>query len=393
MAVSGPVSTAEAEILIKRARDLAARVAARVEEIEASSALPDDIISAFIETELAAVLVPRHRGGFELDVGTVAAIVAIFAAVCPSVAWNFCFYMGQNWVASLLHSDFQDAHFAQGPGAALLAGSLVPTCKLTSAPSGNYIASGRASWCSGAPHAGFIMLAGWTESDGEDRRLLMFTVPRRHVTLVDTWQVEGMRATGSVDVVINDVPVPFEHTMPLADLYAGTSHGSRLYGNPLYSRPAELMALAYQLPVFIGASRGAADALTTLSRSRVHTNSGAAAAGSSATRISVGTNAARAQCAEDMLSAILTDIMRPDAREHFDESRRAAIRARGAMAAHYCRDTVTDAVRTAGANAFRKGAPLQMFFRDINMISLHPFFDSGSTAEALGTCLLAREDA
>lgn len=369
--------------LIAHAHRLAADIAPRVGEIEQANRLPDTVVEAFIEAEFPAILVPRSRGGFELDLDTVAPIVCIFAAICPSVAWNLCFYIGQNGVVCQMPEAFQDLYFAGG-AKPLLAGSLVPTFVLTPV-SGGFLATGRASWCSGAPHADFLLLAGRTRGEGGERRMV-FGLDKAAATLVDSWAVEGMRATGSIDVSLDDVFIPAEHALVLDDLMAGTGEGALLYpDNPMYRRPAELMALSYQLPVFVGACRGAADELLDVSRHRIHTNTGAAAAARPSVQAHVGHAHARATIAEGMLAAIVQEAMCGS----FTASSRVAWRTRCTLVAEFCREAITDATRAAGANAFRKQSRLQMLFRDINMISLHPALEREGATELLGGLLLS----
>ena len=67
------------------------------------------------------------------------------------------------------------------------------------------------------------------------------------------------------------------------------------------------------------------------------------------------------------------------------------MKARCAMLAELCRETINELVLGAGANAFRRQSKLQMIFRDINMISSHAFFDHNASTEALGRSLLGME--
>lgn len=372
--------------LIATAHQLAALAASRRAELECTGSLPDDVVASIVHAGFPLALVPRERGGFELDVDVVSDIVRPVAAVNPSLGWNLCFYIGLNWVAAQFPPAFQDAYFA-GTAAPLLAGSIVPTFRLEPV-AGGFRLSGRASWVSGAPHAAFLACAGpvaYGEASGE---LRLAMIPRDNVCLIDTWQVEGMRTTGSIDVVADDVFVPEEQTLRVSDLAAGRACGQALYSaNPMYARPSDIMPMAYILPVFVGASRGAADALLAGTCGRTNTNTGTPAAAKPAMQGHVGRVQARAQLAEDMLAALIAEVVAGPPRR-FDAACRLAFKARAALIVDYCRDTVVEATHAAGANAFRKSAQLQMLFRDISMISLHPFFEIDGNCEAFGKDLL-----
>ena len=52
-------------------------------------------------------------------------------------------------------------------------------------------------------------------------------VPADDYEIVDVWQTDGMRATGSNDIVITDVFVPEHRLVKVTDIYGGTAPGAR----------------------------------------------------------------------------------------------------------------------------------------------------------------------
>lgn len=374
-------------ILVARAQKIADGLRGRIAEIESSSRLPDDIVQSFVDAEFPAIFVPRSRGGFELDLDTAAAVVAPVAAVCPSVGWNLCFYIGTNWVMTQMSPECQDVYFGAGPNP-LMAGSQIPTFSVKKVD-GGYRVTGRGSWLSGSPHASYIFIAGRVENGGGPPEIRSLLVPQGQFDLIDTWQVEGMRATGSIDGTLDDVFVPESFTLPSESLGSGTAYGPKLYpDNPMYGRPADLMPLSYIMPVFSGASRGACDELLSYNRGRINSHTSTAASARASTQMHVGRLQARATLAEAMLKGLIDQVMHSDNATLLDPAKKAEMKALGAMIVDYCTDTVTQATLAAGSNAFRKQSPLQMFFRDINMISVHPFFEKDACTENYGKSLL-----
>jgi len=72
---------------------------------------------------------------------------------------------------------------------------------------GGFLLSGSWSFASGIKHSGFIHTLAIIEGTGEPR---IFVLPVEQATLIDNWDVMGLRATGSIDYTIDSVFVP-EH--------------------------------------------------------------------------------------------------------------------------------------------------------------------------------------
>ena len=376
-------------VLIERARTIAAKWAGRGMEIDKASKLPDDLVAEWIDAGLIATLVPKRFGGYELGLDTASEITRIFAAFCPSSAWVLSFYMGHNWIHCQFPEEAQQEIFADGPSPCS-AGVLAPLFKLK-AVEGGYRVTGRNSWNSGAPHAGWIMSSGIVLGEGASGGPVTFIMPRSDVTLIDTWEMEGMRATGSWDVTVEDVFIPAHRTVPTAALFSAQTPGSLVHANSFYTRPLALLSFGYPLPVFVGALRGVADEFTANIKTRVGTNDGKSAAAKQVMQMLVGRGEARAQLAEAMLADLIDSIMASDNGVRFEVPARLAVKARGAMLVEFCKETISELVLGAGANAFRKQSKLQMIFRDINMISAHAFFEQGAATEGFGRSLLGME--
>ncbi len=373
------------DVLLERARLIAAEVAARAAEIDSSSQLPDDLVAKLVDSGLIALLVPKVYGGHEFGLDVAAKVIRLFAASSPSVAWVLAFYIGHNWIHCQFPEAAQREIFANGPSP-MSAGVLAPLFKL-SRVDGGYRVTGRNAWNSGSPHADWIMSGGMVAEEGKPAVPLTFIVPRDEVVLEDTWDVVGMRATGSYDLILTDLFIPEHRTVSALALFSGDTPGAALHG-PAYRRPLVLLTFAYCIPMIVGATRGVADEFIQVTAGRVGTNDKSKAALKPAAQMRAGRGAARATLAEVMCDDLVGSVRSDDACVRFDRDERLALKARGAMITDFCRETINDLVLGAGANAFRRQSKLQMIFRDINMVSVHAFFEPEAATENYGRVVL-----
>lgn len=254
------------DLLIERAHGLAAEIRRRGVEIDSASKLPDDIVRKFVDLDLVSVLVPRCYGGAELGLELACEIVRIVAAADQAAAWVLGFYIGHNWIHCQFPEAGQREIFADGPSPCS-AGVLAPTLKLKPVE-GGFRVTGRNAWNSGSPHAQWIMGSGMVEGDAA-RGPVSIIVPAGDVALIDTWDMQGMRATGSWDVAFDDVFIPAHRTVSSIDLMGGNTPGSSLHENPFYARPLILVTFPYSLAPFVGALRGAADEYVRATKTRM----------------------------------------------------------------------------------------------------------------------------
>ena len=115
----------------------------------------------------------------------------------------------------------------------LIAGQFGRPLKATST-NGGYRISGRAPFVSNCYDADWILSMVVVDEDeppGTSPRCAWSTSPARSAEIIDTWDVMGMRGTGSNDISVTDVYVPKSRTFPFVP-----EPGSHYLG-PLYRLP------------------------------------------------------------------------------------------------------------------------------------------------------------
>jgi alkylation response protein AidB-like acyl-CoA dehydrogenase len=82
------------------------------------------------------------------------------------------------------------------------------------------------------------MIGGLVQRDGEDHPdMRLYLVPVSDVKQDDTWYCAGLRGSGSITSVLDNVFVPAHRSVSFSTLRDGCSPGSRVNANPIYRAP------------------------------------------------------------------------------------------------------------------------------------------------------------
>jgi alkylation response protein AidB-like acyl-CoA dehydrogenase len=345
--------------------DVLALVAERADAMERERRLTDDVVAAVRATGLHRMFVPAALGGAEAPVVEVVDIIERLAAVDGSTAWCSVIAGGSNVFAGYLPEAAARVVFADpDQGSATMfapAGRLAPD-------DGRMRLTGRWPFASNCLHSTWIGLGALVHRpDGEaDPVPRVCFVPLADVTVEDTWDALGLRATGSHHVSVSGLPFDLDRSCTFAD--RPWPEGT-LWRLPLYT--ALLPTLA---AVPLGIARGALDEIARQARE-----------GRSARRGQVGDDPvalaaladadARLQAARAGLRTVVDDA---HALAERGEPVGRILQARAILACHHACDVGVEV--TAAAHALGGGAaaytasPLARAVRDVHTARQHLLF-------------------
>ena len=210
LASTGGVEPAD---LVAAARELQPLVRENGPANEAAGRLVDAVADALHEKRLFGMWTPRELGGAECDPISSLQIVQALAEADPSTAWV--------QMAAALAIGTGGAYLQDAAVKEMFSGERLPvvagqgTRPGTAKTDGDgFRLSGDWSFASGIKHSQWIHTLGIIEETGEPR---IFVLPVEKAELVETWDVMGLKATGSIDYKIRDVFVPeaFTHLGPV----------------------------------------------------------------------------------------------------------------------------------------------------------------------------------
>ncbi len=361
--------------------DFVTRLAQRAAEAEDLRRLPDATIADFRAEGMGRLLLPARYGGEQAPFSAILEPVRRMAHGCASTAWTLGFYILHNWMLALFDERAQDEVFTDGP--VLCPAPLAPTGRGLPVEGGVRL-SGRWSWATGIMAADWVMVGALCGPDDEMYPALAL-LPADQVRVEDVWHTAGMRATGSNDVVVDDVMVPEHRLVKVADIYAGTAPGAALHGAATYRWPmVPALALVASMPA-LGAAEHVADVFAARLGERVLAYSGVAQKQQPAAQIRLGDARVRLRALDGLLRetvATLESMVADGAR--IPRAVRARARVAAAHIVHESRSVIADLLESSGASAQFLDSPLQRAKRDVDVISGHVVFDYDVSRELAG---------
>lgn len=339
--------------------DTAAILLANAEKADQQSRLTADAVAALRRCGALALATPTAHGGAGASAGQLARRLAELGRACPSAAWiaGTCATSKTFLTANFCGAEPAEA-FADPD--ALACGSGAPAGRGERTAGGVRI-TGRWASVSGCQDADWAHLALMVD----DVYSWAF-IPAGELTVEQTWQMAGMRGTGSHTVAADGVTVPARWVTPGA-------------------APAAAELIVYKLTALapvVGAAHGALDVITAMFASgrRPYNTSYTKMAESPGARHWLAEAAHLAgRAGQTMMAAAGAaergDLTGTDAARLFMDL---------AGAGRDCRAATEQMLDLHGASGFATASPLQRYWRDISVGSRHPLLNPYLAVERLG---------
>jgi alkylation response protein AidB-like acyl-CoA dehydrogenase len=224
-------------------------IRARAPEVEQARRLPDDVVLALRGTGINRMFMPTVLGGLQAPVLDAMDVVERIASVDGSTAWCAVIGAGSNVFAGYMPESGARQVFADpDQGSATM---LAPIGTLVD-EGGRGRLSGRWPFTSNCLHSAWIGVGAFVHgANGVDPVPRVAFVPAADLSIEDTWNVVGLRGTGSHHVVARDAVVEPDRCCAMSDR---PWPDGTLWRLPLYT--ALIPALA---SVPLGIARGALD--------------------------------------------------------------------------------------------------------------------------------------
>jgi alkylation response protein AidB-like acyl-CoA dehydrogenase len=372
----------EATAVLAAAERLLSSIRARAAEAEVARRIPADLLDELLAAGCFRILVPTRYGGAGADLADAMRLNELIARADGSVGWTVMIGAGAWTDLAALPADSFDALFAAGPDI-LAAGAFNPTGHIA-AEGGGFRVTGRWGFASGCEHAN-VLFANCVEGMAEGVPLLRIAVlAPEAVTIEDTWNVSGLRATGSHHFRVDDVLVPADRTFrPFVDHPA--------IDDPIAHIPPPSLIPLLICSVALGIARGALDEVVTLAADKVPLLAPTTLAADAVFHLDLAGADTELRAARALLYELADEVWAvATAGDEPSMDLRARIRAAGVWCTAKAAATVDTAYTAGGGSSLYDVSPLQRRLRDIHAVTQH-FLVRRNTLVTAGAVLAGQD--
>jgi alkylation response protein AidB-like acyl-CoA dehydrogenase len=344
------------------------------DEIEREQRLPPALVERLRAAGFYRLVIPRGLGGLQADALTYLRVVELLAEGAGSVGWN----LANNSIGQLVTLGLPDEGvreiYAHGADT-IIAGTAVQGGGQGVPVAGGYRVSGRWSFGSGCQESAWMLGSFQILDDGrprlspEGRPLYWRAVfPRTEAEIVaGSWDVAGLRGTGSFDWTVEDVFLPERRTM----IHAGAPLDNQWNRWPgvTYALPAQCWVGPHHSAVITGIARAGIDALIQLAGEKTPRGRTGMLCDNPQVQDAVGRADAILNAGRAYRSAMIAELWTAIAS---GSETTLEQRTRCRLAAIYAADSAREAMdlmyRHGGSTSFKRASRLAECWRDLHVV-------------------------
>ncbi|MGO4596275.1 acyl-CoA dehydrogenase family protein [Terrabacter sp. 2RAF25] len=329
--------------------------------------LTDRTASVLRESGVIRLYQPKEFGGYEAHpVEFMEAAMAVGAA-SPSAGWVTGVVGVHPWEIAMFDTRLQEEIWGEDPDT-WTASPYAPFGRATKVD-GGFLFTGQWPYSTGTDHSEWVILGGLVVGDdGEPTMppdMRHFVIPRKDYEIVDdSWNVLGLKGTGSKDVRMTDVFIP-DYRVVEAPLMLNGAYEDRQPGKSLYRLKFPVVFSAAINSGTLGIVQGALDVYRSYMEQRV------SADGRVARRDPIQLNV-YGEAAADVAAS--RTVLLNDMKELFDHvdkggevswSQRLTVRRNGVRAVRRAVDAVDRLYKISGAQGIHERLPNERYWRDM----------------------------
>lgn len=344
------------------------------DELEREQRLPKALVEQFHAAGFYSLVIPRSLGGLQADPLTYVRVVELLAEAAGSVGWNLANNSIGQLVTLGLPEDGVEELYGQRPDT-VIAGTAVMGGGRAVPVEGGYRVTGRWPFGTGCQESAW-MLGSFQILDGDQPRrspdgssaYWRGVFKRSEAQIVEgSWDVAGLRATGSFDWTVEDVFLPERRTM----VHAGVPLDNQWKRWPgiSYALPAQAWVGPHHSAVITGIARAGIDALIELAAEKTPRGRTVRLCDNPQVQDAVGRADAILNAGRAYRAAMITELWNTIASgEETTLEQRARCRLAAVHAADSAREAMDLVYRQGGSTSYRREGRLAECWRDLHVV-------------------------
>ncbi|AUS81265.1 acyl-CoA dehydrogenase [Actinoalloteichus sp. AHMU CJ021] len=377
------------EELVRRASEAAPVLRANSTWSERNRRLHEDTVAALAEAGVFRLRTPARYGGYEADTGTLLDVVAELGAADGAASWVSSVYCIPTWMACQFPDEVQDEVFATPD--VRICGTLSPSAVATPVGGGIRV-NGKWGFISGALHAQWQeIIAVLVPEDGEPYPVVAL-VPLSDLLVVDDWHTSGLKGTGSVSTVAQDVFVPEERVLPLPAVLEGRTASEGNANTAIYRNPLLPVAAASSVGTMVGLARAARESfLRRLPTRKITYTAYESQRDAPLTHLQVAEASMKVDEAEFHARRLTSLVDASGVDQEWDLLDRVRARADMGATCRLAKEAVDVLASASGGSSIYEDVPMQRIVRDVQAMTLHALMNPNTNAELYGRVLCGLE--
>jgi 3-hydroxy-9,10-secoandrosta-1,3,5(10)-triene-9,17-dione monooxygenase len=363
--------------------------------IEAEKRIPEEIAQRLAEADLFRMTQPPRFGGLGCTPRQAWEAVFQIGAGCASCAWIIGLNAANVLMLGKFSAEVQQEVFGGDapPIISMLTGGVGIGVTAERVPGGISL-SGNWRYASGIDIASWAgLLVSLPAENGEEPELHVVLVPKNAFSIDHaSWNVVGMRGTGSKDISLKPTFVPEHRWLSWKQLQAGEKHSTCPNDEPIYDYPLNSVFAMSILAPTLGVASAVAEEFCAVVKRRVSGVTQQRQRDDKIAQIAVAQGeATMAILRQNLLddSDYILEILGRGRVPTLEE--RAAVRMRIAVSSRVALDAGQKMFSAMGGSLLPSNSRAERLFRDFHAMSSHLLLQPDSIGEAYGRLLLGLE--
>jgi alkylation response protein AidB-like acyl-CoA dehydrogenase len=376
--------------LARRAAELVPLLQRHAAWTEENRKLHPEAVEAMADAGVFKMRVPARYGGYESSTRTLVDVAGELGRGDGSAAWTAAVWWIPTWMVGLFPDEVQDEVFATPD--VRVCGTLSPSA-MASPVDGGVVVNGKWGFISGALHSQWQEIVAVLAGPDLEPAPIMAMVPMADLRIVDDWHTAGLRGSGSVSTVAENVFVPMERVMPLGAILTGQYASKQNTGVPIFTAPMLPVASASSVGTVLGLARGARDTfLERLPDRKITYTAYTSQREAPITHLQVAEATLKIDEAEFHATRLAGLIdTKAESGAEWTLAERAGARAALGRVCQLGKEAVDILATASGGSSIYSHVPIQRIQRDVHAVNLHALMHPDTNLELYGRILCGLE--